>query len=28
MRITWYGHSCFLYQIAGKRILVDPFLKD
>ncbi|MBI2184486.1 MAG: metal-dependent hydrolase [Thaumarchaeota archaeon] len=28
MRITWYGHACFLYQIGGKRILVDPFLKD
>lgn len=24
--LTWLGHSCFLIQLAGKRILTDPFL--
>ncbi len=26
--LTWYGHSCFLIETGGKRILVDPFLDD
>lgn len=26
MRITWYGHSAFLLESAGKKVLVDPFL--
>lgn len=25
-RITWFGHSAFLLQIAGKRLLLDPML--
>jgi len=28
LRVTWYGHSCFLYEIGEKKILIDPFLKD
>lgn len=26
MRITYYGHSCFLIETAGKRLLLDPFV--
>ncbi|WP_025761896.1 MBL fold metallo-hydrolase [Dyadobacter tibetensis] len=26
--ITWYGHSAFLIELAGKRILIDPMLGD
>lgn len=26
MQITYYGHSCFLLEAGGKKILVDPFL--
>src|SRR5690349_20647312 len=26
VRITWLGHSCFLVEAEGKRLLVDPFL--
>jgi L-ascorbate metabolism protein UlaG (beta-lactamase superfamily) len=26
MRITYYGHSCFLLETGGKRILLDPFV--
>ena len=26
MQITYLGHSCFLIETAGKRILVDPFI--
>ena len=22
--IVWFGHSSYLFQLAGKRILVDP----
>jgi L-ascorbate metabolism protein UlaG (beta-lactamase superfamily) len=28
MRLTYYGHSCFLVETAGKRLLLDPFLTD
>ena len=28
MKLTWLGHSCFLLEVAGKRIVVDPFLAD
>ena len=26
MRITYYGHSCFLLETEGKKILFDPFI--
>jgi L-ascorbate metabolism protein UlaG (beta-lactamase superfamily) len=26
MNITFYGHSCFLVEAGGKRILFDPFI--
>ena len=26
--VTWYGHSAFLFEIEGKRILIDPMLGD
>lgn len=26
MRITYYGHSCFLVETAGARLIIDPFL--
>lgn len=26
MKATYYGHSCFLLETAGKRILFDPFI--
>jgi L-ascorbate metabolism protein UlaG (beta-lactamase superfamily) len=26
MKITYYGHSCFLVETAGARLLLDPFL--
>jgi len=25
MKITWYGHSCFLFEAKEGRILTDPF---
>ncbi len=25
---TWLGHSCWLIETAGQRVLVDPFLDD
>ncbi|MFS1512838.1 metal-dependent hydrolase [Chengkuizengella sp. SCS-71B] len=27
MKVTFYGHSCFLVEGNNKRILIDPFLK-
>jgi L-ascorbate metabolism protein UlaG (beta-lactamase superfamily) len=27
VKITWLGHSCFLLESDGKRLLFDPFLK-
>jgi L-ascorbate metabolism protein UlaG (beta-lactamase superfamily) len=27
-KLTWLGHSCFLVETGGKRVLVDPFLDD
>lgn len=27
MQITWYGHSAFALESAGRRVLVDPFFK-
>jgi L-ascorbate metabolism protein UlaG (beta-lactamase superfamily) len=26
MKITYYGHSCFRVEIAGKNLLFDPFI--
>ncbi len=26
MRLTYFGHSCFLVEISGKRLLFDPFI--
>ncbi|MBC8041718.1 MAG: metal-dependent hydrolase [Opitutaceae bacterium] len=26
MKITYYGHSCFLIETASARLLIDPFL--
>jgi L-ascorbate metabolism protein UlaG (beta-lactamase superfamily) len=26
MNLTYYGHSCFLVETAGKKILFDPFI--
>jgi L-ascorbate metabolism protein UlaG (beta-lactamase superfamily) len=26
MKITYYGHSCFGIEVAGKTLLVDPFI--
>src|SRR5262249_33908860 len=28
MRLTYYGHSCFLLETAKARLLLDPFLTD
>lgn len=28
MRVTFYGHSCFLVETAKARLLIDPFLTD
>jgi len=25
MKITWYGHCCFLFEIDNQKILFDPF---
>lgn len=27
MLVTYYGHSCFLVEINGKKLLFDPFIK-
>jgi L-ascorbate metabolism protein UlaG (beta-lactamase superfamily) len=26
MKLTYYGHSCFLVETSGKKILFDPFI--
>jgi len=26
MKVTYYGHACFLVELAGKRLLFDPFI--
>lgn len=26
MKVNYFGHSCFLLQVAGKKILIDPFI--
>ncbi len=28
MRLTSFGHSCFLLEVEGARIVFDPYLKD
>ncbi|NIM46102.1 MAG: metal-dependent hydrolase [Nitrososphaeria archaeon] len=28
MKVTWYGHACFLFDISGNLVLVDPFFKE
>jgi len=28
MRLTWFGHSCFLLETPAARFLFDPFLDD
>jgi len=25
-RLTWHGHSCFVLEHGGKRVIIDPFL--
>ncbi|MBL0064182.1 MAG: metal-dependent hydrolase [Bacteroidetes bacterium] len=27
MQVTYFGHSCFLVEINGKKLLFDPFIK-
>lgn len=27
MQVTYYGHSCLMISVAGKRLLLDPFIK-
>src|SRR5262245_27238047 len=26
MKITYYGHSCFVMEVSGKQLLFDPFI--
>lgn len=26
MRLTYFGHSCFLVELAGARLVIDPYL--
>ena len=28
MKLTYFGHSCFLLEIAGQRIVLDPYLSE
>ena len=28
MKVTYYGHACFSVEVAGKKLLFDPFIKD
>lgn len=27
MLVTYFGHSCFLVEVSGKKLLFDPFIK-
>lgn len=27
MKLTYYGHACFLVNVAGKNLLFDPFIR-
>ncbi|MEX0965912.1 MAG: metal-dependent hydrolase [Bacteroidia bacterium] len=26
MKVTYYGHSCFMVEVSGKKLLFDPFI--
>lgn len=28
MKVTYYGHSCFLVEVKGKKLLFDPFISE
>lgn len=28
MKITYQGHSCFIFEAGGHSVIIDPFLKD
>jgi len=28
MRLTYFGHSCFLVEVAGARLVLDPYLSE
>lgn len=28
MKLTYYGHSCFLLETGGKKLLFDPFIRQ
>jgi L-ascorbate metabolism protein UlaG (beta-lactamase superfamily) len=28
VKITWLGHACFAVESDGRRLVIDPFLKD
>src|ERR1019366_2135071 len=28
MRLTYFGHACFRLEVAGVRLVLDPYLKD
>ena len=28
MLVTYFGHSCFLIEVNGKKLLFDPFIKE
>lgn len=28
MRLTYFGHSCFLVEVPGARLVIDPFLTE
>ncbi len=28
MKITYFGHSCFLVEVAGVRLVLDPYLSE
>ena len=28
VKVTWYGHACFLFEFSGVKILVDPFISE
>jgi L-ascorbate metabolism protein UlaG (beta-lactamase superfamily) len=28
MQITYFGHSCFLVEVSGKKLLFDPFISE